>query len=412
MRLLHVSDWHLGRMNGNTPRREDLEDVLEQTVEAAREFSPDLVVHAGDLFDGPRPAVDDLQLACDTLRRLAEISPVVVLAGNHDSPQLLRFLGGILAPGRIHFIDVVKTPADGGILDFETKSQQRIRLAPVPFISAHRMVRTFEDPSTWTASYADRLRAITTVLADGLTDGAQPDRDILVFAAHLHVAGAQVTNSERPYTVSDGYAAHASTLPPVSYAAFGHIHRYQALPQASVTGRYAGSPIPLDFGEEHDEKVCVLVEADPGRPATIVEHAYTIRRPLRRFEGTLEELTGLCEGMGGALCQVIVHTEEPARELALQVQELLPEAVLLDVTEVCAAQQQTGLQLQDLPAETEASVSELFAEYLAGRGVQSSTVQGVLESFALLQDSAGAHELPELREQDETAKGETKAAIS
>ena len=93
-------------------------------------------------------------------------------------------------------------------------------------------------------------------------------------------------------------------------------------------------------------------------------------------------------------------------------QELLPEAVLLDVTEVCAAQQQTGLQLQDLPTETEASVSELFAEYLAGRGVQSSTVQGVLESFALLQDSAGASELPELREQDETAKGETKAAIS
>ena len=55
--MLHVSDWHLGRMNGNTPRREDLADVLDQTVEAAREFSPDLVVHAGDLFDGPRPVI-------------------------------------------------------------------------------------------------------------------------------------------------------------------------------------------------------------------------------------------------------------------------------------------------------------------------------------------------------------------
>src|SRR6266536_5424819 len=98
MRLLHVSDWHLGRTNGHTPRRGDLADVLEQTVEFAREFEPDLVVHAGDLFDGPRPAVDDLQLACDALRQLGELSPVVVLAGNHDSPQLLKFLDGILAP--------------------------------------------------------------------------------------------------------------------------------------------------------------------------------------------------------------------------------------------------------------------------------------------------------------------------
>ena len=412
MRLLHVSDWHLGRTNGHTPRREDLEDVLEQTVNIAREFAPDLVIHAGDLFDGPRPAVDDLQLACDTLRQLAELSPVVVLAGNHDSPQLLKFLGGILAPGRIHFADVVKTPADGGILDFDTTSGQRIRLAPIPFVSAHRMVRAFEDPGTWTAAYADRLRDITAVLAGGLADGSQPDRDILLFAAHLHVTGAQVTNSERPYTVSDGYAAHASTLPPVSYAAFGHIHRYQVLPQASVTGRYAGSPIPLDFGEEHDEKVCVLVEADPGRPANIVEHAYAIRRPLRRFEGTLEQLRSLCDGVGTALCRVVVHTDEPAHELAAQVQELLPDAVLLDVAEICAAQQQTALQLTDLPAETQASISELFTEYLAEHGVQSSTVQGVFESFQLLQDNAELPDLPELRDEDEQAREGAEAAVS
>jgi DNA repair protein SbcD/Mre11 len=80
MRLLHVSDWHLGRTHGHTERREDLADVLGQTVEVAREFKPDLVIHSGDLFDGPRPAVDDLQLACDTLRQLGESSPVVVVA--------------------------------------------------------------------------------------------------------------------------------------------------------------------------------------------------------------------------------------------------------------------------------------------------------------------------------------------
>ena len=128
------------------------------------------------------------------------------------------------------------------------------------------MVRAFEDPGTWTASYADRLRAITGVLRTGSPMAPAATATSWCSPPHLHVTGAQVTNSERPYTVSDGYAAHAMALPPVSYAAFGHIHRYQALPQASVTGCYAGSPIPLDFGEEHDDKGLPARRSRP-RPA-------------------------------------------------------------------------------------------------------------------------------------------------
>jgi exonuclease SbcD len=203
-----------------------------------------------------------------------------------------------------------------------------------------------------------------------------------------------VTRSERPYTVSEGYATHASALPPVSYAAFGHIHRHQRLPQASVTGCYVGSPIPLDFGEEHDEKVCVLVEADPGRPAEVIEHKYVIRRPLRRFEGTLEELRAACDGVGTALCQVVVHTDEPVRELAVQVQELLPDAVLLNVDEVCAAQQRSTVNIADIPADAEAPVGQLFAEYVGETGVHGSTVDDVLETFRLLHDGG---DLPELQ---------------
>src|SRR3954447_15436189 len=124
MRLLHVSDWHLGRNHGSTSRREDLADVLAQTVDVARSFQPDLILHTGDLFDGPRPSVEDLQLGCDTLRVLAEVAPTAVLAGNHDSPQLLRFLDGLVAPGRLRFFDVVRR----GIIDYEIARGQRVRL--------------------------------------------------------------------------------------------------------------------------------------------------------------------------------------------------------------------------------------------------------------------------------------------
>jgi exonuclease SbcD len=236
------------------------------------------------------------------------------------------------------------------------------------------------------------MRSIIGVLAGGLAAGAHPDRDVHVFAAHVHVTGAQVTQSERPYTVSDGYAAHAAALPPVSYAAFGHIHRAQILPQASVTGRYAGSPIPLDFGEEHDTKVCLLVEADPGRPAVVTEHAYSIRRPLWRFSGTLAELRERANTVGTALCQIAIHTEEPASELAAQVAELLPQAVLLSVEEVCAARRAEALRLEDLPDDAEPAIESLFEEFLAERGVQVSTVDDVARTFAALREGA---ELPE-----------------
>jgi exonuclease SbcD len=382
MRLLHVSDWHLGRHHGTTSRREDLADVLSQTVEAARSFRPDLILHTGDLFDGPRPAVDDLQLGCDTLRELSELAPVAVLAGNHDSPQLLRFLDGLVAPGRLRFFDIVRR----GVVDYEVSGGRRVRLAPMPFVSAHRMVQAFEDPQTWTAAYADRLRSIVGVLASELAAGAQPERDIHVFAAHVHVTGAQVTRSERPFTVSDGYAASAAALPPVAYAAFGHIHRAQILPQASVTGRYAGSPIPFDFGEEHDTKVCLLVEAEPGRPAVVTEHPYSIRRPLWRFSGTLAQLRACAGDVGTALCQIAIHTEEPAVSLASQVAELLPDAVLLSVDELCAARRAEALRIEDLPTEAEPPLEALFEAFVGERGVHGSTVEAVSRMFAELRE--------------------------
>ena len=141
---------------------------------------------------------------------------------------------------------------------------ERIRLAPLPFIHANRVVDAFDSPDTWNADYADRVQGYEDILAQGLITGLDPARDILLFAAHLHVGGASYSGTERQITVSDAYATRAERLPVVSYAAFGHIHKPQRLP-GPVPGRYAGSPIQLDFGEEGEEKQVVLVEAAPGQ---------------------------------------------------------------------------------------------------------------------------------------------------
>ena len=402
MRLAHVSDWHLGITTYRQERRSDLEEVLDQTVECCMEFAPDLVLHTGDLFHHVRPALDDIRLACETLRRLAELAPVVVICGNHESPAQLRFLDEFVFPGdRVRFIDVPRRPEDGGVLEYELRDGgERVRLASIPFIPAERMVEVFEDPRTWMTDYADRVRRIQEALDAGLRAGFDPRRDVLLFAAHLHVTGAQVTHSERPLHVSDSYAAHAEALPKVSYAAFGHIHKAQRLPGTQL-GWYAGSPIALDFGEEHDVKVMLLVEAEPGRPAQLTEHTYSISRPLRRLHGSLAELDAL-DDPGRALCLVTVVTEEPTDSLADTLQARWPEATLLDVVEDCTARRVAVLSSGDGPAAVEAErpIDELFADYIAEVGTEQATVTEALRAFRILQAAVEADEHPEFPELD------------
>ena len=381
MRLLHISDWHLGRVTYTCPRSPDHDRVIREITEIARDFRPHLICHTGDVFDSLRPSYPDLMRGVDALQALAAIAPVLVVCGNHDSPALFRLFATLLGKrSRLHFIDSARPPELGGVLEFPGAKAEIIRIAPLPFVHGNRFVDAFEDSSTWMATYADRIQRIEDALGRGLTDGFDPSRHILIFAAHLHVAGAVFSGSERALHVTDTYASRLERIPQVSYAAFGHIHRPQPLP-GSVTGWYAGSPIPLDFGERDETKLVVAVEAEPSRPALIKTHELSGGRPLRRLAGTLEELQSLAPTVGDALCVVTARTKQPMSDLDDRIRELFPAATLLNVTEDCAARQLSVLEVRDAPSESEPSFSEMFREYLAAEGTRGAEADSVLRTF-------------------------------
>lgn len=380
MKLLHLSDWHLGCVTRNVSRQPDHEAVIGEILEIARREKPDLILHTGDLFDQARPGYETLQLGIDALQELAAIGPTVVLAGNHDSTALFRVfqrLGG--TGGRLRFVDRALPPDQGGILEFAGRGDERIRVAPLPFVHQNRMIEAFDDPATWMASYADRIQRIESALGRGLQEGYDPARDILVFAAHLHVGGAVFSNSERAIHVTDSYSTLAQHLPPVTYAAFGHIHRPQPLPGSLVQGRYAGSPIPIDFGEIEENKSVVLVEAEPGRPAEVSMIPLSGGRPLRKFAGTLEELGRAATELEG-LCSLTIHTRERVADLSDRVRELLPRSVLLEVIEQASDRQLTPLAVQAVEDE-EMGMEALFREYLEEKGTQSAGADSVAALF-------------------------------
>jgi exonuclease SbcD len=401
MRLLHVSDWHIGRQTYRCSRVPDHEAALAEIVELARETRPHLVLHTGDVFDGFRPGYVEMAFAVEALEELAALAPVVVIAGNHDSPALFRLFDRLQGVDpRIRFVDRVRPSADGGVLDLPGADGEVVRIAFLPFVHANRMVDRFEDASTWTATYSERIQRIEEELERGLAAGYDPSRHVLLFAAHLYVSGARFSGSERPLHVSDAYATRLRRLPNVSYAAFGHIHLPQPLPRR-VTGRYAGSPIPLDFGEEREQKEVVLVEAEPGAPAVVTPVPLGSGRPLRTIVGTLDEVRAEAPTVGDALCRVTVCTDEPVPDLAALVAELLPAATVVEVSEDCAATRLEVVEATVTEADAEPGFRELFREYLAERGTRGAQANRVLRTFETLVQAVETEELARLPDLDE-----------
>jgi exonuclease SbcD len=366
MRLIHLSDWHLGRTTYNEPRRADHVKVHAETVAIAREFRPDLIVHTGDLFDATAPAFDDMRIGIEMLDELAAIAPLVVLAGNHDSPKLFRVFSMLRgAEARVRFVERARAPANGGILTYATRDGQAIRLAPIPFVRSTNFIDEFGAAEDWSSVYADNIGHIEQRLGEALRAGYDPSREMLVFAAHLFVVGATLANSERRVHVDD-YGTRAEMIPPVTYAALGHIHRPQAL-SGRPWARYAGSPIPLDFGELDEQKSIVLVEARPPQPAQITPVALSGGRPLRRLSGTLDELERQADAAAGSLALVTVHTQTPMMGLADRVAERLARTVILDVAERCASASVAAVEVEATP-EREPSLGDLFGEYISENG--------------------------------------------
>lgn len=384
MKLLHVSDWHLGCVLYNESRSVDHEVVLNEIVNIAREERPDLIVHSGDLFQHRRPSIPDQTMAITVLQELDAIAPVVVICGNHDSPALFRLFSQLQGPNsRIHFIDRPRDPDTGGVLHFSCRDGTAVRLGVLPFVHANEVVDAFDDNAHRRAAYADRIARMERAIAAELFRDFNQHRDVAIFAAHFHVHGTHFTGSERPRHTSDYYATRHDDIPTVDYAAFGHIHKPQALPGKRVTGRYAGSPIQIDFGEVHERKSVVLADLRPGQPAQVDTIAVSGGRGLWRFEGTLDELRSQASAVGNKLCLITVHNSTHEPTLSEQVRDLLPQAVFLQpINEVCGDRKLEILTPEAVSADTEPDMRQFFREYLSNHGSMSLPAELLMSAFS------------------------------
>ncbi|HEY8471807.1 MAG TPA: exonuclease SbcCD subunit D [Natronosporangium sp.] len=368
MRILHTSDWHVGKVLKGQPRLDEQQAVLAELVEVARTEQPDLVLVAGDLFDSGAPTPAATRLVTRALSALRGTgAEVVAIAGNHDNGPALDALRPWAEAAGITLRGTVRSRADQLI------QGDGWRLVALPFLSQRYAVRATElfelSAAEAQQTYADHLARMVAALTEDFDPG-----QINLITTHVTVVGAKAGGGEREAHTIQQYAVPATIFPASAhYVALGHLHRPQTLPGPCPV-RYCGSPLQLDFGEGENTPSVTIVEVTAQSTAKIREVPITSAAPLRTVRGTLEELASL--DPGNAWLRVFVR-EQPRAGLREQVQELLPRALevrvdpdLLPATEQRRAATRAGR-----------TPPELFGEYLAARGHADDRVQALFEEL-------------------------------
>lgn len=378
MRILHTSDWHVGKTLRGRSRAAEHEAVFAEMAELADRESVDLVLVVGDLFDTAAPTPESERIVYRALLDLARGGrPVVVVAGNHDNPVRLGAVRPLLDLGHVHVQPALAPPSEGGVLDLDAGGE-RARIALLPFVSQRHIVGADDlmrlEAGEQSGRYAERVRRVI----GALTEGFGTDTVNLV-AGHLFLTGGALGGGERSaHTIFD-YAVSATAFPAgVHYGALGHLHRSQRI-EGPCPLWYCGSPLQLDFGETADAKAVHLVDARPGAPAAVRVVPLTAGRRLRTIEGSLAELEPLAGTTGDDFLRVVVR-ERPRPGLADDVRALFAEAV-----DVVVARQDDVASAAPT-ARLGRSPRELFAEYLAE---QAAADDSLLALFDELLEAAG-----------------------
>jgi exonuclease SbcD len=327
MRILHTSDWHIGKRLGRFDRLDEAEAALAQVGRVADEHEVDLVVVSGDVFDRPSPPIEALGVGLRWLLRLGANRPLVAVAGNHDSPELFEALAPLLRPRGVHVVGTIKRPGEGGVLGPDDLGVP-VRVACFPFLREGHVVDFMQDTGDWYRGYAERVARICGAYNEALTATTGPN-EVPLLAAHFLVNGVKVNRAgprgERELHMGDAYAATPQAIPAgPQYVALGHIHAPQRVPGAPVPAEYAGSLLPLDFGEAGEQKRVVIVDVNPGRLAVPETVPIACPRPLVRLDGTWDEIESRAAELRDAYVDLTVDTSAVDVTLGQRARDTFP----------------------------------------------------------------------------------------
>jgi exonuclease SbcD len=357
VRVVHTSDWHVGKLLRGASRIDEHRAVLNEIAEVTEHNRADLVLVVGDLYETAAPSPEATAVVYDALLALRETGAhVVVVGGNHDQQSQLDAVAPLFARIGVSVLGLPSAP-DRAVVDIDGA-----RVAMLPWVSQRWAVKTEQLMGATAAATVQFYAARVARLLAWLSESFATDT-LNIVAAHCMVQGGTLGGGERDAQLIDAYAVPATAFPAsANYVALGHLHRAQKMPGAAPIW-YSGSPIQVDFGEERDTKQVLVVDIPDQGAAKVTPVPLTRGAVLRTVRGTLAELENAADGAGDAFLRVFVR-EQPRAGLADDVRALLPSAV--DVRIAPETVVERGAREGSSPADRSSVPRELFRQYLDG----------------------------------------------
>lgn len=300
MKILHTSDWHIGRSLYGRSRTEEFEAFLVWLAETIEQMQVDVLLVAGDVFDTSTPSHRAQSLYYGFLCRVAASScrHVVVTAGNHDSPSFLNAPKAILRALNVHVVgSAAERPDDEVLVLDQLGGLPELIVCAVPYLR-DRDIRIAQAGESIEDKECKLIEGIRRHYAEVIQLAETKRQDLgvqvpIVAMGHLFTAGGQTVEGDGVRELYVGSLAHVSTgiFPDcIDYLALGHLHVPQKVNQSEVM-RYSGSPLPMGFGEAGQTKsVCLVEFADDNTEASVQLVTVPVFQRLERIRGTWEEI--------------------------------------------------------------------------------------------------------------------------
>lgn len=280
MKIIHTSDWHLGKSLFGQSLIDDQSDFIGNFfLPLVQKETPDIVIISGDIFDRNVAPAEAIRLFENFIGKMAELQiPLAVITGNHDSrdrialcPELLRGSGIFIYTATDSFNKPVELCV----------KNEKLRVYPLPFFSGQQAIEHLgRETDSYPTAFADIISEIKALL--------EPDY-INILAAHCFVTGASLTDSENPVYVGNSAQVSRDLFGCFDYTALGHLHSPQSVGE---TVRYSGSPLKYSFDEEHQTK-CVLKAEFTDKKLTVTPIPVPPKHDLRTVKGSFDEITEL-----------------------------------------------------------------------------------------------------------------------
>lgn len=276
MKIMHLSDLHLGKRVNEFSMLEDQIYILNEIINIIDEQKPKVIILAGDIYDKPIPPAEAVEIFDDFLYKLSKRNPAVfIISGNHDSPERIAFGSRLFDKSGIYLSPVY----NGKILPIPVDDEcGNINFYMLPFIKPVHVRRFFPDAEVYT--YTD---ALSTVISDMHIDTAQ--KNILI--THQFVTGSSRTESE-DVSVGGSDNVDADIFKDFDYVALGHIHRSQCCDSEYI--RYCGTPLKYSFSESKDIKSITMLDIKEKGNIKLDFIPLTPLRDMVEIKGSYNEL--------------------------------------------------------------------------------------------------------------------------